>query len=133
MRKEGRGYELSGNHVALLVLREVTDCTDTNRLGNTFWKWLFGHSSKEKVPTYLLSHPTPTFHVVCLLEPRTFLSSPGLSPPVLSASRQSRISTPRSFARSPQLCGEEGPGWRCRSPSACSPVQARFNGRSELV
>lgn len=70
-------------------------------------------------------HPTPSpchslfislvFHAAA---PR---SLPGLSPPALSASRWSRISTPRSSSRSPLSCAAVALGWQCTSPSGDSP------------
>lgn len=55
-------------------------------------------------------------------------SLPGLSPPALSASLWSRISTPRSSSRSPLSCAAVAPGWRCRNPSGDNP--ARWEGLS---
>lgn len=62
---------------------------------------------------------TPAVHLfICLPDPR---SLPGLSPPALSASLWSRISTPRSSSRSPLSCAAEALGWRCRNPSGDNP------------
>lgn len=48
---------------------------------------------------------------------------PGLSPPAPSASRWSRISTPRSSSRSPLSCAAAALGWRCRNPSGDNPAR----------
>ena len=80
-RTEVKWWELSGDsdHTALPVLREAPDCSRISCLDMALWAVYAKH--------IFLAPLHPFSCGLFLPQPRTTLSSPGLSPPVLLASR----------------------------------------------
>lgn len=93
------------------------------QLPNTRWDPTGFTNSQNHGPLRVIPSQTPA---ICLFISLVFSAAdpenlPGLSPPALSASLWSRISTPRSSSRSPLSCAAEALGWRCRNPSGDNP------------